>query len=79
MLKNSSRSAVSVSINLSIKLSFVSVNGPREAYFVDAIRSSREKLNYISSEGRRVIGISGSLIWSKTLMELIFNPCAEFR
>ena len=23
--------------------------------------------------GRRVIGISGSLIWSKTLMELIFN------
>ena len=29
--------------------------------------------------GRRVIGISGSLIWSKTLMELIFNPCGEFR
>ena len=28
--------------------------------------------------GRRVIGISGSLIWSKTLMELIFNPCCEF-
>ena len=28
---------------------------------------------------RRVIGISGSLIWSKTLMELIFNPCGEFR
>ena len=27
---------------------------------------------------RRVIGISGSLIWSKTLMELIFNPCGEF-
>ena len=26
-----------------------------------------------------VIGISGSLIWSKTLMELIFNPCGEFR
>ena len=25
--------------------------------------------------GRRVIGISGSLIWSKTLKELIFNPC----
>ena len=23
--------------------------------------------------------ISGSLIWSKTLMELIFNPCGEFR
>ena len=29
--------------------------------------------------GRRVIGISGSLIWSKTLKELIFNPCGEFR
>ena len=24
-------------------------------------------------------GISGSLIWSKTLMELIFNPCGEFQ
>ena len=29
--------------------------------------------------GRRVIGISGSLIWSNTLMELISNPCGEFR
>ena len=29
--------------------------------------------------GRRVIVISGSLIWSKILMELIFNPCGEFR
>ena len=28
--------------------------------------------------GRRVIGISGSLIQAKTLMELIFNPCGEF-
>ena len=26
-----------------------------------------------------VTGISGSLIWSKTLMELIFNHCGEFR
>ena len=26
-----------------------------------------------------VIGISRSLIWSKTLMELIFNPCGEFQ
>ena len=34
---------------------------------------------YISHGGRTVIGISGSLIWSKTLMELIFNPCGEFR
>ena len=29
--------------------------------------------------GRRVIVISESLIWSKTLMELIFNPCCDFR
>ena len=29
---------------------------------------------------RRIIGISESLIWSKTLMALIFNPwCGEFR
>ena len=26
-----------------------------------------------------MIGISVSLIWSKTLMELIFNPCGRFR
>ena len=26
-----------------------------------------------------MIGISGSLIWSETLIELIFNPCGEFR
>ena len=26
-----------------------------------------------------MIGISGSLIWSKSLMDLIFNPCGEFR
>ena len=34
---------------------------------------------YLLQRGRRVIGIFGSLIWSKTLMELIFNPCGEFR
>ena len=27
----------------------------------------------------RVIGISRSLIWSKTLMELMFKPCGEFQ
>ena len=26
-----------------------------------------------------MIGISGSLSWSKALMKLIFNPCGEFR
>ena len=38
MLKNSSTLAVSVLINLSIKLGFVAVHGPRETYFVDALR-----------------------------------------
>ena len=33
----------------------------------------------LENVGRRVIGISGSLIWSKTLMVLLFDPCGEFR
>ena len=40
MLKNSSTLAVSVPINVYIKLCFVSVNGPRETYFVDALRTN---------------------------------------
>ena len=36
-------------------------------------------LQYQCNRGRRVIGISGSLTWSKILMELIFYPCDEFR
>ena len=32
-----------------------------------------------SYRGRRVIGICGSLIWWKTLMEPIIKPCGEFR
>ena len=28
---------------------------------------------------RRAIRTSGSLIWSKTQVELIFNPCGEYR
>ena len=35
--------------------------------------------NFYYIRGCRLIGISGSLIWSKTPMELIFNPCGEFR
>ena len=35
--------------------------------------------NNNNNRGRRVIGISRSLIWSRTLMELIFNPCGEFQ
>ena len=32
-----------------------------------------------TKRGRRVIGMSGPLIWPKTLMELILNLCGEFR
>ena len=39
MLKNSSTLSVSVPINLSIKFGFLSENGSRETYFVDAPRS----------------------------------------
>ena len=39
ILKNSSILAVSVTMNVSFKLGFVSVNGPRESYFVDALHT----------------------------------------
>jgi hypothetical protein len=38
MLKNSRTLAVSVAINISMKLCFVSVNGPREPYLLDEPR-----------------------------------------
>ena len=34
--------------------------------------------HYKVHRGRRLIGSSGSLIWSKPLMELMFNPCGKF-
>jgi hypothetical protein len=40
MLKNSWTLAVSVAINISMKLCFVSVNGPREPYLLDEPRIS---------------------------------------
>ena len=39
-LKTSSTLAVYAVINLSIKLGFVSVNSPRETYFVDTLRKN---------------------------------------
>ena len=36
MFKNSSTLDVSVPINLTVKLGFVCVSGPKETYFVDA-------------------------------------------
>ena len=41
MLKNSSTHAVSVPINISTKLGFTCVNGPRETYFVLCISGAR--------------------------------------
>ena len=42
------------------------------------VREDNYKRLILSWE-RRVIGISGSLIWSINLMELIFKPYGEFR
>ena len=39
MFKNSSTLAVSVPINLSFRLCFVSVHGPRKTYFVESLRT----------------------------------------
>ena len=39
MLKNSSTLAVYVPVNLSLQFGFVSVNGRRKPYFVDAPRT----------------------------------------
>jgi predicted TIM-barrel enzyme len=44
MLKNSWTLAVSVAVNISMKLCFVSVNGPRETYFADEPRTSCSNL-----------------------------------
>ena len=38
MLKNGSTLAVSVPVNLSIKLDFISINDPRQSYFVYELR-----------------------------------------
>ena len=47
MLKNSSRLTVSVPTNLSMKLGFISVNGLRETYFVDAPRIYDKGLEFL--------------------------------
>ena len=48
MFKSSSTHAVSVPINVSIKLGFVSVNGPRESYFVDVLHTSLHSITEMS-------------------------------
>ena len=54
MLKNSSAVAVSVPINLSIKLAFISVNGPRETYFVDRLRISSRNSVFLAVGNARI-------------------------
>ena len=51
-VENSSTLAVYVPINLSIKLEFVSVNGPRETYFVAVLRVLKYPTCLKSSENR---------------------------
>ena len=65
--------------NLHIKINFKKLisrklMGQLNWYFM-CVLFSKSRIYW----GRRVIGISGFLIWSKTLMELIFNPYGEFR
>ena len=47
MLKNSSTFAVSVAINLSMKLGFVSVNGHRQTYFLGMLGITTYSSKYI--------------------------------
>ena len=47
MLKNSPTFAVTVPINLSIKLGFVSVNGSRETCFVEALLTTLNNENFL--------------------------------
>ena len=46
---------------------------------VNALSKQKVCIQICSKWRRRVVGNSGSLIWSKTLMELVFNPCGEFQ
>ena len=54
MLKNSSTLAVFVPINFSNKLGFVSANGLRETYFVDALRICEPDMTKDSCQNRVV-------------------------
>ena len=54
-------------------------SGRRQTFWDVELMVYRFKIQNNIIRGRRVIGISGSLIWSKTLIKLISNPCGEFR
>ena len=54
-------------------------NHPSPPYFLYSLcLLININLRLITYWGRRVIAISGSLIWPKTMMKLIFNSCVEF-
>ena len=55
MLKNSSKLAVSVPINLSTKLGFVSVNGPTGTHLVDVLRIRDNSEYYIENRTRKIL------------------------
>ena len=64
---------------------FLSLAANYQFFTLNAFMSSNTPSNHLNFGlliflwERRVIGISESLVWSKTLMELIFNLCGEFR
>ena len=79
------REYVPLSNNLSQGSSTFSGRGPiyilhitfRAAVIAD-YKICMDILNIIIETGGRVFGIYGSLIWSETPMELIFNPMVNF-
>ena len=58
---------------------WVVIRGCRHKKLIYCLHQLDNFCNLYNFGGRRVIGISGSLIWSKTLLRLIFSPCGEFR
>jgi hypothetical protein len=61
MLKNSGTLAVSVAIHISMKLSFVSVNDPREIYFVDEPRTLHYGIENTAVEFRHADHVAPSI------------------
>ena len=61
MLKNSLILAVYVTINLSVKLRFVFVNGPRQTYFVNALHRFNLDFELFKSDAISKIQIGDTL------------------
>ena len=78
ILKNSSTLAVSFPINLCIKVGFVSVNGPRETYFVNVLCRYRNKVTYWQIGGEGWLGFPD--LWSdqKPWWDWYLTPVVNF-